>query len=123
MTQSRVRRSKAATAKKFAVSMLVVFGLTSASMGLTGTAGAVPSGGGSAQDTISQLTSSGYRVILNRVGDAPLDRCTVTSIRPGDQIKLPCPDHSCDGTAPRPWLGQKSTGLVVYTTVYVTASC
>ena len=115
--------SKAATAKKFAVSMLIVFALTSASIGLTGTAGAVPSGGGSAQDTINWLTSNGYHVLLNRVGDAPLDRCAVTSIRPGDQIKMPCPNHSCNGTAPPPWLGQKPTGLVVYTTVYVTASC
>lgn len=48
-----------------------------------GTANAAPTGPQTADQVIGQLRSQGYHVILNRVGTAPLDRCTVTAVRPG----------------------------------------
>jgi hypothetical protein len=34
-----------------------------------------------AQETISRLQSEGYTVNIDKVGSAPLDQCTVTSVR------------------------------------------
>lgn len=34
-----------------------------------------------AQETISRLQSQGYTVTIDKVGTAPLDQCTVTSVR------------------------------------------
>ena len=51
-------------------------------MGLAGAAHAAPSGPSAAQ-TVSQLQAQGYHVILNKVGNGPLDQCTVNSVRPG----------------------------------------
>ena len=54
--------------------------------GLAAPATAAPSGGGSAQDTVNQLQAQGQRVILNKLGSASLDQCTVSSVRAGDEI-------------------------------------
>lgn len=35
----------------------------------------------SAQQTINRLQSQGYTVTIDKVGTAPLDQCTVTSVR------------------------------------------
>ncbi len=56
---------------------------TAAVIGLAGPAQAAPSGPGNAQQTISQLQSQGYKVIVNHVGSTPLDKATVVSVRPG----------------------------------------
>jgi hypothetical protein len=34
-----------------------------------------------AQETISKLQSEGYTVNIDKIGTAPLDQCTVTSVR------------------------------------------
>ena len=57
--------------------------LALAALGLAGTADAAPSGPGSVDATVSQLRSEGYQVLVNRVGTTPLDRCTVSAVRPG----------------------------------------
>jgi hypothetical protein len=44
---------------------------------------AAPSGTESAQETITALQASGYKVIVNKVGAVPLAQCTVTAARPG----------------------------------------
>lgn len=44
---------------------------------------AAPSGTGSAQDTVNSLESSGYQVVVKKVGVEPLELCTVDSIRQG----------------------------------------
>ena len=46
----------------------------SAVIGLAAPAAAAPSGTGSAQDIINSLEASGYKVVLNKLGDAPLIR-------------------------------------------------
>lgn len=57
--------------------------LTAAVIGLATPAQAAPAGPGNAQDTISQLESEGYNVIVNRIGNAPLDQANVLAVRSG----------------------------------------
>ena len=69
--------------KSFFVTALTAGALASAALGLAATANAAPSGPLSVDGTISQLRSQGYQVIVNRVGTAPLDHCTISTVRPG----------------------------------------
>jgi hypothetical protein len=68
---------------KFGFATVLAGGLAAAVIGLASPAAAAPSGPGSAQDTISKLEQQGYNVIVNRIGDAPLDEATVVAVRPG----------------------------------------
>jgi hypothetical protein len=43
---------------------------------------AAPSGVGTAQDTVKSLQADGYTIILKKVGNAPLDECTVSAVQP-----------------------------------------
>lgn len=87
-----------------------------AALGLASPASALaaPSGQTSAQATVSDLETQGFRVILNKVGNAPMDQCTVTAVRQGTDVK-----HS--------WVQRGPTGnvnnLVRYTTAYVDLMC
>lgn len=47
------------------------------------TANAAPAGPQTVDQVVGQLRAEGYRVILSRVGTAPLDRCSVSAVRPG----------------------------------------
>jgi hypothetical protein len=69
--------------KKFGFAATIVSGLAAAAIGLAIPAAAAPTGPGNAQQTINDLQSQGYTVIVNRVGSAPLDKATVTAVRPG----------------------------------------
>jgi hypothetical protein len=61
----------------------VVGGLAAAVIGSAGIAAAAPSGPSNAQQTIRQLQSQGYTVIVNRLGSSPLDQASVVAVRPG----------------------------------------
>jgi hypothetical protein len=39
-----------------------------------------------AQQVISRLQSEGYKVNIDKIGTAPLDQCTVTSVRNHQQV-------------------------------------
>lgn len=69
--------------KKFGFATVLAGGLTAAVLGLAAPAGAAPTGPGNAQDTIASLEQQGYNVIVNRIGDTPLERATVVAVRPG----------------------------------------
>jgi hypothetical protein len=69
--------------RKFGFAATIVTGLAAAIIGLAAPAGAAPTGPGNAQQTISELQAQGYTVIVNRVGNAPLDQATVVAVRPG----------------------------------------
>jgi hypothetical protein len=69
--------------RKFGFAATIVTGLAVAIRGLAAPAGAAPTGPGNAQQTISELQAQGYTVIVNRVGNAPLDQATVVAVRPG----------------------------------------
>jgi hypothetical protein len=87
-------------------------GLALGALALAGPAAAAPSGTDSAQQTIKQLQSEGYRVIQTRVGTGSLDDCRVSAVRPGREItELKA--------APR----GNTEERVRYTTVYVDLAC
>lgn len=56
--------------------------IAAAALGLAGAANAAPSGPTTASQTVGELQSGGFHVILNKVGTAPLDQCVVSAIRP-----------------------------------------
>lgn len=57
--------------------------LASAALALAPTASAAPSGPSTVDATVSQLRAQGFQVVVNRVGTAPADRCTLSAVRPG----------------------------------------
>ena len=69
--------------KNLVLTTITAGALASAALGLAGTANAAPSGPSSVDQTVSQLRSQGYQVIVNRVGTAPVDQCTISAVRPG----------------------------------------
>lgn len=69
--------------KKFGFAATAVSGLAAALIGLAAPASAAPSGPDNAQQTIGQLRSQGYTVIVNRLGSSPLDQAEVVAVRPG----------------------------------------
>ena len=89
---------------KFGFATVVVSGLAAAVIGLAAPAAAAPTGPGNAQQTISQLEAQGYHVIVNRIGNAPLDQATVVAVRPGQ-------------TYSRTDTGVPGAGNDIYTTV------
>jgi hypothetical protein len=68
--------------KKFVTAAVVAAGLSTA-IGLSAPSQAAPTTTGTAQQTIDHLQSQGYRVIVGRLSDVPLDRATVVSIGEG----------------------------------------
>ena len=85
--------------------------LTTLAMGLAAGAEAAPSGVGSAQDTVNELEHNGFKVVLNKMGAAPLDHCTVDSVRPGETVSRLVQN------------GNQLVNQTVYQTVYLTAKC
>lgn len=85
-----------------------------ASLGSATPALAAPEMQKSAQATISDLEAQGLRPILNKVGNAPIEECTVIAVREGTAVK-----HS--------WIQRGPTGnvgnLVRYKTAYVDLMC
>jgi hypothetical protein len=69
--------------KRYFFTTLAPGALASAALGLAGTANSAPSGPPSVDQTVNQLRSQGYQVIVNRIGTARLDQCAVSAVRPG----------------------------------------
>jgi hypothetical protein len=69
--------------KNIAITVGTAIALSLETLGLAGAAVAAPDGPANVSDTISALKQSGYTVIVNRFGAAPLSACTVGAIRPG----------------------------------------
>ena len=69
--------------KKFGIATVAASALTAAVVGLAAPVQAAPSGPGNAQQTINELQSQGYTVVVNRIGNAPLSEATVVAVRPG----------------------------------------
>jgi hypothetical protein len=80
-----------------------------------GTASAAPASPASVGSTISKLASKGYRVIVNRVGTASPDQCTVSQVRPGHTYTRR--DHGVPGA------GDDIVTTVISRTVYVDTTC
>ncbi|MDT7762222.1 MAG: hypothetical protein QOC63_1642 [Mycobacterium sp.] len=60
--------------------------LGAAALGLTATANTAPAHTSSADATIKQLRAQGFVVIVNRVGHAAPERCTISTVRPGPPL-------------------------------------
>jgi hypothetical protein len=101
----------ATTLTKYTAGLFASASLLAVNLALAAPALAAPTVG-TAQDTVNELQANGFKVILNKVGGAPLDRCTVSAVRPGEPI-----------TEPVTAGGGSLTQKVLYTTVYVTAIC
>jgi hypothetical protein len=74
---------RSSSMQKLGFATIVASGLVAAVLGLAAPADAAPSGPGNAQDTISKLESQGYNVIVNHVGNTPLEQASVIAVRPG----------------------------------------
>jgi hypothetical protein len=79
----------------------------------TGFAAAAPTGPSSVDRTVSALKADGYAVILNRIGGAPLSACSISAIRPGQEVTR------TDSGNP----GDVRATTVVSKTVYVDVAC
>ena len=69
--------------KNFGFAAITAAGLAIAVLGLAAPAQAAPAGPGDAQQTISELKSQGYNVVVNHVGSNPLSQASVVAVRPG----------------------------------------
>jgi hypothetical protein len=101
--------------KNILVTSLVTGALASAALGLAGHSNAAPSGSPSVNATVSQLRAQGFEVIVNRIGTAPSDQCTVGAVRPG---------HTFSRTdSGAPGAGDDLVTTVTNKTVYLDVSC
>ena len=70
--------------KKVMFATVAATALAALTLGAPAVATAVPSGTGSAQDTVDQLEGKGYHVMVEKLGPAPLALCTVDWLHPAD---------------------------------------
>ena len=98
--------------KMTALAIVVISGIAPLMIAAAQPAAAAPAGPDSVQDTVNRLESNGYKVILNKVGSAPLERCTISGVRPGRDV-----------TELRQNRRDQTVERIVYTTVYVDAAC
>jgi hypothetical protein len=86
--------------------------IAASSVALAAVASAAPSGPSTVDQTVRTLESSGYHVIVNKAGAAPLSQCTVSGVRQGQTYST---DDSRGG-------GSINT-TVTSRTVYVDVAC
>jgi hypothetical protein len=85
--------------------------LAAAAVALASVATAAPTGPSQVDETVRTLEASGYTVIINRTGSAPLSECTVSSVRPGVTHKT----TDVRGSDIKP--------MIISDTVYVDVAC
>ena len=73
--------------KNYLIAGVVGAGMTAATLLVAGAASAAPTGPSQVEETVKTLQASGYNVVLNRTGAAPLSSCTVQAVRPGQTHK------------------------------------
>jgi hypothetical protein len=106
---------KGKTMKSFTIPVIAAGAFAAAAVGFASAANAAPSGPSTADHTVRQLQAEGLTVILNKIGTAPLDQCTVASVRPGQTFTR------MDSGAPGAMDDIVTT--VTSKTVYVDVSC
>lgn len=82
--------------KNFLHATLVAGMLAAAVIGVTGVAAAESASSTTVGTTISRLASKGYRVLVFRVGSAPIDQCSVSRVRPGSTLTRTVPGTGSD---------------------------
>jgi hypothetical protein len=103
--------------KNLLLSTLAAGALTAAALGLTATADAAPAGPSSVDTTVNQLRAQGFDVVVNRVGSAPTDQCTVSAVRPGQTFSR------TDTGSGQPGAWDDLVTTVTSNTVYVDIIC
>lgn len=73
--------------KNHLIAGLVGGGMTSVTLAFAGAAAAAPTGPTEVEQTVRTLEASGYNVVVNRTGAAPLSSCSVKAVRPGHTHK------------------------------------
>ena len=68
---------------KLPITAITAGALSAAALALAAAAAAAPSGPSSVDQTVNQLQADGYTVIVNKVGAASVNQCTVAAVRPG----------------------------------------
>ncbi len=86
--------------QKFAIGTAIAGLLAAGAIGLAGSAAAVPTGGGSAAETIKALQDMGYAVQINGTVSGPLSQCIATGVH-----------------------GLSNSDPTVFTTAYVDITC
>ena len=86
--------------------------LIASSVAIAAIANAAPTGPSSVDQTVQTLEASGYHVIVNRSGAAPLSQCTVSAVRPGQR-------HSTDDSRG----GSSINTTITSKTVYLDLAC
>jgi hypothetical protein len=86
--------------------------MMAAAVALAAVAAAAPTGPSQVDDTVRTLEASGYNVIINRTGAAPLSQCTVSAVRPGQT-------HSTEDSRG----GSSINRTITSQTVYVDVAC
>jgi len=69
--------------RNFTLTSAVAAGLSAAALGLAAPTVAAPTAAENAAQTINQLETEGYKVIVSRLSDSPLDQAGVVSIGEG----------------------------------------
>jgi hypothetical protein len=101
--------------KNLILTSLTAGTLAAAAFGMTAAAHAVPTGPGTVDATINQLRAEGFDVVVNRIGTAPHEQCTLSAVRPGQTYT-----RTDSGV---PGAGDDLVTTVVSKTVYVDISC
>ena len=68
---------------KLSLTAVTAGALSAAALTLAAAAAAAPSGPSSVDQTVNQLKADGYTVIVNKVGAAPVNQCSVAAVRAG----------------------------------------
>ena len=101
--------------KNILLTSLAAGALASSALGLAGIANAAPSGSPSVDAAVNQLRAQGFQVIVNRVGTAHVDQCTIGAVRPGHTFS-----RTDSGV---PGADDDLVTTVTNKTVYVDVSC
>ena len=101
--------------KNLLLTSITAGALAAAALGLTAAANAAPAGPSSVDATIDQLRAQGFDVILNRIGTAPQQQCTLSAVRPGQTYS-----RTDSGV---PGAGDDLVTTVTSKTVYVDVTC
>jgi hypothetical protein len=98
--------------KSYVAISLTATTLAASAVALAAIANAAPSGPSTVDQTVRTLEASGYNVIVNRTGAAPLSQCTVNAVRPGQT-------HSTTDSRG----GSSINTTITSKTVYVDVAC
>jgi hypothetical protein len=98
--------------KSYVAVSFIFTAATAATVAMAAVANAAPTGPSSVDQTVRTLEASGYHVIVNRSGAAPLSQCAVSAVRPGQT-------HSTDDSRG----GSSINTTITSKTVYVDVAC